>query len=424
MPGRVIEHQQHLLARQVIPPPGRPGLQAGRDLPGADPGRQQQARQRVAGIDRPLTRGVRVQRQEQLPVREPLREPVRRVHRQGGLADPGHPADRADPHHPPARRRGRQVPQQPPELGAAAGEPGDITWQRPGDRRGGRRRDLLAQHRLLQAAQLLTRLDPQLLGQHLPGAAVGGQRIGLPLSPVQSQHQQPPQPLPHRILRHQLFQLPDHLPGQPPLNVGLEPSLHRHQPQLLQPGGLQRQRLHLSHIGQRPPAPQRQRLPEPARRNHRLPPAQRLPARPHQPLKPADVHPVGLDRDRVPAALRDQRSLWIQQRAEPRHIRAQRLARPRRRGPPPQHLGQILRRHHPAPSHHQQRQHRPLLRPAQPKLPAIADRPHRPQDPQLKHPNPHAPGAPNRAHMHRQPSTPALATSTNSSSRAKTRHTT
>ena len=294
MPGRVVQHQQHLLARQVIPPPGCPGLQARRDLPGADPGGQQQAGQRIGGIHRPLPRGVRVQRQEQLPVRETVGEPVRRVHRQGGLADPGHPADRADPHHPPARRRARQVPQQLPELGAAAGEAGDITRQRPGYRRGGRRRDLLAQHRLLQLAQFLPRLDPQFLRQHRPGAAVGGQRIGLPLGPVQRQHQQPPQPLPHRVLGHQLLQLAGHLRRQPQLNVRLDAALHRHQPKLLQPRGLQRQRLHLGHIGQRPAPPQRQRLPEPAGRDRRLAPAQRVPARPHQPLKPARVQPIGL----------------------------------------------------------------------------------------------------------------------------------
>jgi hypothetical protein len=312
------------------------------------------------------------------------------------------------------------VPQQLLEFCAAAGEAGDITRQGTGHRRGDRRRDLLAQHRLLQLAQLGARLDPQLLGQHLPGAAVGGQRIGLPFGPVQSQHQQPPQPLPHRILGHQLFQLPDHLRRQPQLNAGLESALHRHQPQLLQPGGLQRQRLHLGHIGQRPPAPQRQRLPEPPGGNRRLTPAKCVPAHPHQPLKPGGVHPVGIDLDRVPAASRHQRSLWIQQRAQPRHIRAQRLGRPRRRGAPPQHLGQILRRHDPARIHQQQRQHRTRLGPAQAKLSAIADRPHRPQNPQLKQPNPHAPSAPHPGtHTHRQPSAPPLATSTNSSPASK-----
>ena len=70
MSGRVVQHQQHLLPGQVIPPPRRPGLQAGRDLLRPDPGGQQQAGQRVGRVDRLLTRRVRVQRQEELPVRE------------------------------------------------------------------------------------------------------------------------------------------------------------------------------------------------------------------------------------------------------------------------------------------------------------------------------------------------------------------
>ena len=287
MPGRVIEHQQDLLARQVIPPPGRPRLQARRDLPGADPGRQQQARQRVGGINRPLPRGVRVQRQEQLPVREPLREPVRRVHRQGGLADPGHPADRTNPHHPPARRRAHQLPQQLPKLGAAAGEAGDVTRQRPRHRRGGRRGDLLAQHRLLQLAQLLPRLDPQLLGQHLPGALVGGQRVGLPLGPVQRQHQQPPQPFAHRVLGHQLFQLADHLPARPrsiSASAGPPPPPAAAPPAARPPAPAAPPRPH-------PPAHGPATAPAPRRTGRRRPPPHPGPARPGPPPPAAQTWP-------------------------------------------------------------------------------------------------------------------------------------
>jgi hypothetical protein len=41
---------------------------------------------------------VGVQVAEELPVRVPLGQPVRRVYRQRGLADPGHPVDRVDHH--------------------------------------------------------------------------------------------------------------------------------------------------------------------------------------------------------------------------------------------------------------------------------------------------------------------------------------
>ena len=113
MGGRVVQQQQHLLPGQVVPPPRRPGRQPGRDLLRPDPGGQQQAGQRIDRLDRPLTRRVRMQRQEKLPVRETAGQPVRCVHREGRLADPGHPADRVDPHHAPALRRCGRSPRRP-----------------------------------------------------------------------------------------------------------------------------------------------------------------------------------------------------------------------------------------------------------------------------------------------------------------------
>jgi hypothetical protein len=113
VPGRVVEQQQNLLARDVIAPPGRPGLQPGRDLLRGHPRGQQQAGQRIGRIDRPLPGGVGVQRQEELPIWEAPGQPVGGVHREGGLADPGHPVDRVNAHHHAARGLGGQGLQQP-----------------------------------------------------------------------------------------------------------------------------------------------------------------------------------------------------------------------------------------------------------------------------------------------------------------------
>jgi len=58
---------------------------------------------------------VGVQVDEQLPVWEPVPQQVSGVHGQGGFAHPGHPADRADRHHPAGRsalrHRGRYAVQ-------------------------------------------------------------------------------------------------------------------------------------------------------------------------------------------------------------------------------------------------------------------------------------------------------------------------
>ena len=79
-----------------------------------------------------------MQRQEKLPVRETRGQPVRRVHREGRLANPRHPVDRVDPDHPAGGVRPSQPPQQLRQLSLTAGEAADITRQRPGRCRRGR----------------------------------------------------------------------------------------------------------------------------------------------------------------------------------------------------------------------------------------------------------------------------------------------
>jgi len=86
----------------VSTPAGAPGFQAGRDLRGGQTRGQQQAGQPVGWVHRPLPGRVSVQRQEELPVRKPFGQPVRGVYRKAGLADPGHPVDGVNAHHPAA----------------------------------------------------------------------------------------------------------------------------------------------------------------------------------------------------------------------------------------------------------------------------------------------------------------------------------
>jgi len=79
-----------------------------------------------------------VQGQVKLAVGETASQPVGRLHRERGLADPGHPADRADPHNPTASGQAIQPFRQPVKLGPAAGEAGDVPRQPAGRRRGER----------------------------------------------------------------------------------------------------------------------------------------------------------------------------------------------------------------------------------------------------------------------------------------------
>ena len=130
----VVEDQQQLPASQPAPPQRHPRLHPGRDLRGRNPRRQQQAGQRVVRVDRLPSGGVPVQRQEELAVGEVPGQPVRGVHREGRLADPGHAADRVDGDHPTTSRHAGQRPRQLGQLSLPAGEGGDIARQRPGRR--------------------------------------------------------------------------------------------------------------------------------------------------------------------------------------------------------------------------------------------------------------------------------------------------
>jgi len=129
---RVVEDQQQLPSGQPVPPQPHPRFQVSRDLGGRDPDGQQQAGKRVGRAQRLLPRRVPVQRQEDLPAGKPAGEPVRGVHRERGLADAGHPADRMNAHHPARpRRRVHQLGQLLPP----AGERGDVAGQRSDGRR-------------------------------------------------------------------------------------------------------------------------------------------------------------------------------------------------------------------------------------------------------------------------------------------------
>ena len=310
------------------------------------------------------------------PVREPAGHPRPCLQGQPGLARPAGPGQGHQP----------RLPQQlvnPVQVLLAAHEAGQRRGQviPRGRRRGG---DLLAQDRLLQPAQVLPRLQPQLRGQQFTGPPVGRQRVGLAFGPVQRQHQQPPQPLPHRVLRDQALQLPGHLRVQAQLDVGLDAAFCRRQAELLQPRGLPRQRLHLTHISQRPPPPQPQGLPEMPRRGGRLAAAEHRMPRGDQPLEPARIHHLRVDAEHIAAPARRQRRVRGQLRPQPRDIRPQCLRRTRRRAAPPQLLHQPPGGHHPAGLQHQQRQYRPRPRAAHTDLAARPENLHRPQQPHLK----------------------------------------
>ena len=136
MPGRVIQHQQDLLARQrgraTVPParrcPAGSGPRAPRRSAASWPAHRPGPTGRCPGV-------WACSGKKNCPSGKRPGEPVRGVHREGGLADPGHPADRVNRHHPAATGRLSPPRHQLAELGLAAGEGGDVSRQRPAGRR-------------------------------------------------------------------------------------------------------------------------------------------------------------------------------------------------------------------------------------------------------------------------------------------------
>ena len=131
-------------------------------------------------------------------------------------------------------------------------------WPRPG--LAVLERGVLLQDRVVEAAQLRARLDPDLLHQHRAGRPVRLERVGLAARAVQGEHPLRMQPLAQRLLAHQRLQLRDDLAVAAGGEVLLDGKLQRGEPELLEPadlGGGERLRIH---VVQGRPAPQRERV--------------------------------------------------------------------------------------------------------------------------------------------------------------------
>ena len=107
----------------------------------------------------------------------------------------------------------------------------------------------------MQFPQARSRLDAELGDQHVAGAPVGGQRIGLPPALVQSEHQQGMRVLAQRVGGGEPLQLGDQFSMAAQVKVRLEPRFSRLHPQLRQPRHLDQRKRIRFRIRQRLPAP-------------------------------------------------------------------------------------------------------------------------------------------------------------------------
>ena len=118
----------------------------------------------------------------------------------------------------------------------------------------------MAEHRSLELLQGRPRLDAKLLDQRRPRRLVGGQRLRLPPRPVEGEHQLAAEPFPQRVLGDQALELGDELRTLAALEIGVDPPLLRRETELLEPRGLFAREGLKCEIGERRPAPQRERI--------------------------------------------------------------------------------------------------------------------------------------------------------------------
>ncbi len=228
-------------------------------------------------------------------------------------------------------------------------------------------RGVLREDRALELAQLLARLDAELLDERRARIAVRRERLRLPAGAVQREHQLGARPLAQRVGLDERLELPY------PLGVVAQGELRLHellgggQPKLLQAGDLRLRERVVGEVGQRGAAPQREPLPEQLGRAVRHSVRKRRAALGEQALEARGVHLVRVDVDHVSALLRDDQTVGaraaarLERLAQPRDVHLEALRGRGRRMLVPELVDQPVARDELVGVKEQDRQDRPLL---------------------------------------------------------------
>jgi hypothetical protein len=151
----------------------------------------------------------------------------------------------------------------------------------------------------LQLLQGRARLDAQIVDERAARLAVGLQRLRLPTGPVQRRHQGAAQALPERMLCDERLELPDDVPVTAQGEVGIDPHLDGHEPDLLQPRDARPGEALVRDVGQRRAPPQAERVAQPLRRLARQAPVSQVAGLVDQALEAVQIQLAGLHGDQV-----------------------------------------------------------------------------------------------------------------------------
>ena len=164
--------------------------------------------------------------------------------------------------------------------------------------------------------------------------------------------------------------------------LGVVAKLERRQAQLLKPLGFGGTPRLLGQVGERRPAPERERFPQVVHRIVRAACLQSCPAAFERALEAVEIEFVLLDDDAVPAARRLD-PLGAERAPQAVHVDLQRLERRGRRRLAPQPVDQLLRGYDASAVDEQKREQSSLLRRTERRRPVVEPSLDRPQDAEL-----------------------------------------
>jgi hypothetical protein len=114
----------------------------------------------------------------------------------------------------------------------------------------------------LELAQLLSRLDAELLDQHAEGVLVGGERLRLATAAIEGEHQLRSHALALQMRARERLQLADDLGVAARGEILLDPPLEAVQSQLVEPDDHSLREAVIGEVGERRAAPESKRLAE------------------------------------------------------------------------------------------------------------------------------------------------------------------
>ncbi len=154
----------------------------------------------------------------------------------------------------------------------------------------------------MQLTQGAAWLDPELVHEGSSRLLVGVEGFALTPTAVQREHELTAQPLAQGLLRDQGLELTDEVGVPAEREVGLDPLFERNDPALLEPGDLGLREGLEGEIGERRPAPERERLTQEVGGLLRVTAGVRTSPFVEQPLEAIEVDAAGLEPERVAGA--------------------------------------------------------------------------------------------------------------------------